>query len=275
MNLNLVILILLAALGSGLLSYYQYFFRKEFDRILLLPAFFRFLGVFFLLLLLINPRYDANRAVVVKPGLFVAWDASKSIRYSGAEEQVAGLVEKVQENARLNDQFDVQFFGFGQSVTPGDSLSFESGQTNIERALRQLDQLSRSSTSPVVLISDGIQTIGRNYAYTTVDQKVFPIIVGDTVIKNDLEISQVNANAFVTLGNASEVEAFVSFAGQGEVTTELRLEEGGQVIDRKHHHHHHHHTHIITCILSYMWVLMMMLVVVFVVVVFVVVVVSV
>ena len=72
MNLNLSFLLLLSALASGLLSYYQYFFRKEFDRSLLWPAFFRFLGIFFLLLLLINPRYHRQENVIVKPGLQIA-----------------------------------------------------------------------------------------------------------------------------------------------------------------------------------------------------------
>ncbi len=143
------------------------------------------------------------------------------------------MIYQIQNNEDLNDQFEIQYFGFGESLRLGDSLSFSSGQTDIERALKQLNQLSSSGKSPILLISDGIQTVGRNYAYAGVDQKVFPIILGDTIKKNDLEISQVNANAYVTLGNISEVEAFVSFSGDASVTSELLLEKGGQVIDRK------------------------------------------
>lgn len=233
MNLNLVFLLVLSAVASGLLSYYQYFFKKEIDRGLMLPAFFRFLGIFGLLLLLINPRYPSRQSVIVKPGLLVAWDATKSMRFSGAESQVKDVLARIRENQDLNDQFEVQYFGFGESLRLGDSLSFSSGQTDIDRALKQLNQLSSSQTSPIVLVSDGIQTVGRNYSYSGVDQKVFPIIVGDTVQKNDLEINQVNANAYVTMGNLFEVEVFVTFSGDGSVTSELRLEKGNQVITRK------------------------------------------
>ena len=233
MNLNLVFLLVLSALASGLLSYYQYFFKKEFDRGLIMPAFFRFLGIFCLLLLLINPRYHARQTIIEKPVLNVAWDASRSISLSGADIGVKEVIYQIQNNEDLNDQFEIQYFGFGESLRLGDSLSFSSGQTDIERALKQLNQLSSSGKSPILLISDGIQTVGRNYAYAGVDQKVFPIILGDTIKKNDLEISQVNANAYVTLGNISEVEAFVSFSGDASVTSELLLEKGGQVIDRK------------------------------------------
>lgn len=233
MNLNLVFLLVLSALASGLLSYYQYFFKKELDRGLMVPAFFRFLGIFCLLLLLINPRYHARKTVIEKPGLNVAWDASKSISLSGADIQVKELIDQIQNNTELNDQFDIQYFGFGESLRLGDSLSFSSGQTDIERALKQLNQLTSSETSPILLISDGIQTVGRNYTYAGSDQSVFPIILGDTIKKNDLEITQVNANAYVTLGNISEVEAFVTFSGQGSITSQLLLEKGGEIIDRK------------------------------------------
>ena len=233
MNLNLVFLLVLSALASGLLSYYQYFFRKELDRGLILPAFFRFLGIFCLLLLLINPRYHARQTIIEKPVLNVAWDASRSISLSGADIRMKEVIDQIQNNEDLSDQFDIQYFGFGESLRLGDSLSFSSGQTDIERALKQLNQLSSSMKSPIVLISDGIQTVGRNYAYAGVDQRVFPIVLGDTIKKNDLEISQVNANAYVTMGNISEVEAFVTFSGDASVTSELLLEKEGQVIDRK------------------------------------------
>ena len=233
MNLNLVFLLVLSALASGLLSYYQYFFKKEFERFLLLPAFFRFIAIFCLLLLLINPRYQSKQSVIVKPELLVAWDASRSMGFSGAEVQVKEVIDKFHDNRELNDQFEIQYFGFGESLRLGDSLSFSSGQTDIDRALKQLNQLSSSDASSIVLVSDGIQTVGRNYAYAGIDRMVFPIIVGDTVQKNDLEISQVNANAYVTMGNLFEVEAFVTFSGKGSAKTELRLEKEGQLIDRK------------------------------------------
>ena len=233
MNLNLVFLLVLSVLASGLLSYYQYFFKKPFDRTLLPPAFFRFFGILCLLLLLINPRYHARQSVIVKPGLLVAWDASKSISFSGADAQVRDLIGQIRNDRELNDQFAVQYFSFGESLRLEDSLSFSSGQTDIESALKQLNQLSSSETSPIVLITDGIQTMGRNYAYSGVDQKVFPIVVGDTMRKNDLEITQVNANAYVTMGNISEVEVFLTFTGEGSVNSELRLEKEGKVIERK------------------------------------------
>ena len=233
MNLNLVFLLIVAALTSGLLSYYQYFFKKEIDRVFFLPAFFRFLGIFCLLLLLINPRYHAKNSVIVKPELRIAWDATRSIQFSGADEQIAQVMSQIQANEQLNDQFQVQYYGFGRSLRSGDSLSFTAGQTDIEQSLSQLSQLSSSKNSPVILISDGIQTVGRNYAYAGIDQKVFPVVVGDTIQKNDLEITQVNVNAYVTLGNVFEVESFLSFSGQGQVSTQLVLLKDNQVLDQK------------------------------------------
>ena len=95
MDLNIVILLILSAIASGFLSYFQYFYKKEPNSALILPSIFRFLSLFGLLVLLINPRYETRQYTVVKPGLLVALDGSKSIQLAGADTIASAVMAKV------------------------------------------------------------------------------------------------------------------------------------------------------------------------------------
>lgn len=233
MDLNIVILLILSAIASGSLSYFQYFYKKELNSALILPSIFRFLSLFGLLVLLINPKYETRQYTVVKPGLLVALDGSKSIQLAGADTVASNVMARLRDDVDLADRFDPDYFIFGQSLRLLDSLSYSDTQTDIDQALKQLDELSASKTAPIVLVSDGVQTYGKNYAYTRTGQKVFPVIVGDTIGKSNLEISLVNANSYASLGNAFEAEVFVNYSGTAPVNSELIIEHKGDIIAQK------------------------------------------
>ncbi len=228
-----MILLILSALAGGLLSYIHYFWKSTRDPALYLPAFLRFLSIFLLLTLLINPSYYRKEKTKVKPGLQVLLDGSKSMALSGADEAARSLVERLRAQPRINESFDVEYFVFGNELRLLDTLSFLDNQTNLDLALSGLDRISSSATAPVILISDGIQTVGKDYRYAQIAQKVFPVITGDTVMRTDLEVALVNANSYVTLGNTFEAEVFVNYTGSEGLNTELLLEENEVIIGRK------------------------------------------
>ena len=233
MDVNILILLILSALAAGLLSYIHYFWKRDRDSTMYLPAFLRFLSIFLLLTLLINPSYFKKETSRVKPGLQVLLDGSKSMALSGADQEAQALVERLRAHERINESFDLEFFVFGSDLGLLDTVEFSRNQTNLEQALSGLDKLSSGRTAPVILISDGIQTVGKSYRYAEIHQKVFPVIAGDTTRRTDLEVSLVNANSYVTLGNSFEAEAFVQYKGRQDLRVELLLENDGQVLDRK------------------------------------------
>ena len=233
MNLNIAILLILSALLGGSLSYFQYFYKQERNNSLILPAVLRFISLFALLTLLINPRYEARQYTTVKPNLQVVLDGSKSMRLSGGDSSASDLVEKLRSDPDLNSRFDLDFFIFGNNLRLLDSISYSDSQTDIDEALTRLDELSASKSGAIVLISDGIQTFGKNYIYTRAKKKVFPVITGDTVRTTNLEVTLVNANAFVSLGNTFEIEVFVNFSGTAPVSSKLVIErEGVRIAER-------------------------------------------
>ena len=118
MNLNIAILLILSALLGGSLSYFQYFYKQERNNSLILPAVLRFISLFALLTLLINPRYEARQYTTVKPNLQVVLDGSKSMRLSGGDSSASDLVEKLRSNPDLNSRFDLDFFHLRQQSAP-------------------------------------------------------------------------------------------------------------------------------------------------------------
>ena len=223
-------LLILSAIVSGLLSYFQYFYRTVRNSSLFLPAFLRFVSIFSLFVLLINPKYYTQQYNTIKPGLQIALDGSKSMSLTGGDSAALNLIESFRSDPEINKRFDLEYYVFGSGLRRLDTIRFSQSQTDIDQALTQLGELSASKISPVVLISDGIQTFGKDYFHSKFDQKVFPVITGDTLRGTDLEISLVNANSYATLGNTFEAEVFVNFSGSGSVNSVLVIEHQGDVI---------------------------------------------
>ena len=215
------------------MSYIHYFWKKDRDPALYLPAFLRFLSIFLLLTLLINPSYFRTQRTTQKPVLQVVLDGSKSMSLSGADTTAMDLLEKIRKHTEINDRFNAEYFVFGNDLRILDSIEFTESQTDPDQALSRLDELSSSKTAPVILISDGIQTVGRSYRYAEIDQKVFPLITGDTARRTDLAVNLVNVNSYATLGNSFDVEVFVQYTGSSEAKTELVIEHKNEIIRRK------------------------------------------
>ncbi len=77
MTTNTILLLLLSLVIAGGLSYFQYFFKaKNKSNVIWFLAFLRFLAIFGLLLLLINPIMTKNTLEITKTPLAIAVDNS-------------------------------------------------------------------------------------------------------------------------------------------------------------------------------------------------------
>ena len=80
MTPNPILLLLLSLVIAGGLSYFQYFFKaKSKSNVIILLAFLRFLAIFGLLVLLINPIISKNSLEITKTPLAIVVDNSSSI----------------------------------------------------------------------------------------------------------------------------------------------------------------------------------------------------
>uniref|UniRef100_UPI004047E4DF VWA domain-containing protein n=1 Tax=Mariniflexile sp. TaxID=1979402 RepID=UPI004047E4DF len=196
----------------------------------MLFLFLRFITIFSILILLINPKFEQISLSIEKPNLIVAVDNSNSILHLGQEAKVTSLVDRLANDKKLKEKFNIQFYTFGEQLKASDSITFTEKQTNINNAFNQLAQIYRQSISPTILITDGNQTYGSDYSYTNYKQPIYPVICGDTIQYTDLKIEQLNVNRYAYLKNLFPIEAILNYNGDSSVSSRFIVANGSTVV---------------------------------------------
>lgn len=233
MQIQTLLLIIGAALIALGVALFQYFYKATYktkrNRVF---ALLRFLTVFGLLVLLINPKYTKTSYYTQKPSLAIAVDNSISIQHLGYDDEVGETLERFRESEPLNTTFDIQYYQFGQELAPLDSLKFDQKQTNINAIFKNLEDIYGSDIAPVILVSDGNQTFGESYQYTSrfYEQQVYPLVVGDTITYDDLRLGQINVNRYGYINNKFPVEIFASYKGAGAISSKLVITSKDRVV---------------------------------------------
>jgi predicted PurR-regulated permease PerM len=130
MNTSTVLLILLSVLIASGLSYFQYFYKaKSSSKTTKLLAFLRFISVFGILLLLINPIIIRSSFETIKTPLPIVVDNSASITDLKAAATAKEIYEKLISNSDLNQKFDVQSYGFDSEFQSADEFNFKGKET--------------------------------------------------------------------------------------------------------------------------------------------------
>lgn len=229
MTTQTLLYIILAGIVALLLALFQYGYKsKGNSKKNAFFAFLRFLSIFGVLLLLVNPKFEQVKIYTEKPNLVVAVDNSSSIKHLKQEQGVEALVESIKENKSLKEKFNVNFFSFGKGLNATDSLSFDERQTNIDKTFKELSQIYKNTISPTLLITDGNQTYGNDYEFSAKKHKqaTYPIILGDTTRYVDLKLQQLNVNKYAYLKNKFPVEAILVYNGEEAVSTQFIVTSG-------------------------------------------------
>jgi hypothetical protein len=231
---TLILYIFLAFLLSLSIAYFQYYFKIK-NRISITPILFilKGLSLFLLLLFLINPRIEKTEINNIKPVLSVLVDNSKSTSFFNEVKNVANCIKKIDENDDLISKFRIQKFTFGNSLQVFDSLSFLETQTNISGAIFGIENLQKDKIAPIILITDGNQTIGSDYEFINSNQPVYPIVIGDTATYVDVKISRLNVNKYSYIKNKFPVEVILNYEGDENITTQLSIYSQGKTVFRK------------------------------------------
>lgn len=238
MNKSTLALIILSVIVAGGLSYFQYFYKaKSKSNTTKLLAFLRFLSIFGLLLLLINPIVSRSTFETVKTPLPIVVDNSSSIVDLKANQVAKELYEKISSNSKLKDKFDVQTYSFDSEFQPiesADELNFKGNQTNLDEVAKNIKSINKNMSFPTVLISDGNQTSGSDYVFSfDANNKVYPLVVGDTTTYLDLKINQINVNKYAFHKNKFPVEVFLQYAGTKSVTANFAISQGNNVLNKQ------------------------------------------
>lgn len=229
-----ILLIVINFIISAGLSYFLYQkYLKDKNKWVL--AILRFLSFFMIGLIIIDLTAENKSVFTEKPQLILAVDDSQSIAYLGDTTQVNSALNSFKNHTDLNDKFDLNLIKFSQDVDILDRLTFSGQQTNISSVI-DFYQSDYQENTAFVLLSDGRQTVGSDYAYqlkrTNSDQN-FALIVGDTVQHPDLSIEMLNVNQFAFLNNNFPIEVFVNYKGDQSVSKKMTLYQNDKRIKSK------------------------------------------
>lgn len=234
MTNNTVFLILLAAIIALMMAFFQYYYKnKNRDKVIILLTLLRFFSIFFLLVLLINPKIKSNIKEDVPPLLNVLVDNSTSMAYAKAEGKINTFIDEIKTNTNLTDRFDIDFYAFADKLYTQDTFAYNISETNITDPLQKLHLMLKDNVTSTILITDGNQTKGINYAHYRAKNPIYPVVVGDTLQYDDLRINQINVNSYANLNNNFPVEVFLSYKGTKKISHTFAVKQNGNVVFKK------------------------------------------
>lgn len=232
MTTTTILLLFLSLLVAGCLSFFQYFYKaKNKSKLNLFLAFLRFLSLFGIMLLLINPIITRNTLEIIKPPLAIVVDNSSSITALDANKKALESYAAIATNTALKEKFDIQSYRFDAEFEPSKQYDFKGTQTNLGGISKELKSINRNSIFPTILLTDGNQTSGNDYVYSfDPSNKVYPIVLGDTTAVVDLKISHINVNKYAFYKNKFPVEVFLNYSGDKNIVTNFTISEGNSVV---------------------------------------------
>tara|TARA_R110002167_G_scaffold114779_3_gene288732 strand:+ start:228 stop:2255 length:2028 start_codon:yes stop_codon:yes gene_type:complete len=223
-----------ALLLSISVAFFQYYYKvTNKPKVTSLLFVLKTLSLFLLILLLINPTIENTVLENEKPVLSILVDNSKSIAFFKEGNSVSEIVTNLSNSADLNTKFSLSDFSFGKNLQVLDSLSFLENETNITNAIVEVNELNKDKIAPIILITDGNQTIGAAYEFLNTKQPIYPVIIGDTTKYVDVKITQLNVNKYSYLQNKFPVEVLLNYDGNEAVTSQFSIFNNGKTVFRE------------------------------------------
>ena len=229
MTTQTVLYIIIAIIISILLAVFMYGYKTKFSKSTKwIYGSLRFVTIFSVLLLLINPIFKTETFSLIKPKLPILIDNSESISELNQTVNVSDFIKSLKSNKDLNKKFELSFYTFGNEFKINDSLTFNEKNTNISEALLLTNQLFKDEVAPTILITDGNQTLGNNYEFSSINFKnsIYPVVIGDSAKYLDLKIEQLNTNRYAFLKNNFPVEIILVYQGSKNITSQFEVKKG-------------------------------------------------
>lgn len=184
----------------------------------------RFLTLFTLFCLLLNPLLKYKKKEVLKPTIVFYVDDSESVFLSDSI-SASKLKAKVDDlNKQLEENFDTKVFYFDGNVKDT-SGGFKGKSTDLSATIKHANIfLKEKNPAAVCVFSDGVYTKGMQPTYTPANFQapVFTVGMGSTIPVSDIAIKEVNTNSIAYLNNSFAVK--VMMQQQGFSNQEIRLQ---------------------------------------------------
>ncbi len=198
-----------------------------------LLAFFRFLSVTLLALLLLAPLVERSTRHVEEPLLFFVQDNSASLLF--AEDSVwyhqQYLPAKQGFLEEMADAHDVRSYTFGEEFVKREQIDFSDRETNMAEVFREIDaRYSNRNIGAVIVAGDGIYNRGINplYAAANVPYPIYTMALGDTMPRRDVILKNVYHNEITYLGNRFPLEVEVEALQSEGLNSRLTISRDGE-----------------------------------------------
>jgi hypothetical protein len=221
-------------LYSGVLYYRNSKLKEQAKWLVNMLFVFRFIVVTLLSFLLLSPLLNSTEREVEKPVIVIAQDNSESVVigkdssfYHNAYKQ---NLQKLSEE--LSDKYDVKIYSFAdkiRNISSLDSIKFNEKQTSISALFDELEtRYANRNLGAVIMATDGLYNKGSNplYASEKIKTPIYSIALGDTAVKRDLVLLEVEHNRLVYLGNQFPLRVIVHAKKLKNTGTTLTIQQG-------------------------------------------------
>ncbi|MDE6451649.1 MAG: hypothetical protein K2L23_05055, partial [Odoribacter sp.] len=193
----------------------------------------RFLIVFTLFFLLLNPALSVLHHIKEKPLLIVAQDNSLSVLKNKDslyyQNEYGASLEKALTT--LAHKFEVVPLTFGSIVQRNGAVTFSENRTDIAGMLEYVERnFVARRPEAMIMLSDGICNAGVNPLYKLPSFPLYTVGLGDTVCYPDVYIRSVDADKFNFLNTLFPIKVELAALQQQGREIKCILKEDGKVI---------------------------------------------
>ncbi|HAR20484.1 MAG TPA: hypothetical protein DCR46_07470 [Cytophagales bacterium] len=194
----------------------------------------RFMAVFLLLFLLLNPHITFIKSFKEKPLFPIVVDNSQSVllavkNENSLKEAILAIQNKLQKLG-----FESPIYIHDEKLDQNGQYSFQHPTSDLTKLLTQAEKSSSSKKSKnLLLLSDGIFNSGISPAYQPFHSKIITLGLGDTVPRKDLALKSLQNNSVAFLGNKFPLVADVQAIGYANKEIEVVLKDAKGIVERK------------------------------------------
>ena len=119
-----IIYIIISGILALFIALFQYVYKTKRNTLYWSLAGVRFISIFSLLLLIINPKFENKESNLIKPILSILVDNSQSIKYLNKDSVVSEVVQVLLDNSEINSKYELKIFRFGNEISQNSIFKF-------------------------------------------------------------------------------------------------------------------------------------------------------
>ncbi|MGL1887244.1 MAG: hypothetical protein OCD76_12090 [Reichenbachiella sp.] len=232
-------LIVVAMALAGGLTYLLYTKNSPWSTLVnYILAAVRFSLITLLLILLLNPLLQQFQTTVEKPKIIIALDDSASMINVMDSSEIAKLKASISElsSTILGADMEVELVGMSSDLDLKDvsDLRFDHKTSDITSWIKRLEsKYENQNVGAIYLISDGNANVGASLDYSSFENVLNTIGVGDTTQKRDIELKDIHYNKIVYQGNNYPIACEISQFGFDNEMVVVSVFDAGKLVATK------------------------------------------